>query len=236
MRRTVVEDNSEALMESTDKSDLPELERRVVSALERAAATERAPARLRARIEADRPRAASVARRSTALYGATFSGAVAVVALLIVLVLPAGTPGGPSVSQAASLAVRGPTSPAPGPDPRAPATRIDQEVGRVYFPNWFDQGLGWAAVGQRIDQLRGRRAVTVYYQGHGTRIAYTIVSGRGLPPPKGSVIHKGAERLRTMSVDGRLAVTWRRAGHTCVLSGMGVTADQLELLAAWPHH
>jgi hypothetical protein len=36
-----------------------------------------------------------------------------------------------------------------------------------------------------------------------------------------------------MSVNSRLVVTWRRAGHTCVLSGMGVTADELEQLAVW---
>jgi hypothetical protein len=150
--------------------------------------------------------------------------------------VPAGTPGGPSVSQAAGLAVRGSTSPAPGPDPRASWTRLEQNVGRVYFPNWADPRLGWAAVGQRSDQLRGRRAVTVYYEGRGTQIAYTIVSGPGLPPPKSTVVHIGTERLRTISVDGRLVVTWRRAGHTCILSGMGVTADELEQLAAWRYH
>jgi hypothetical protein len=217
-------------------SDLPDSEQRVVSALQRVAVAERAPDGLRARIEADRPRAAAVARRRTAFYGGTFAGALAAAALLVVLLLPAGTPGGPSVSEAAALAVRGPTSQGPGPDPRAPWTRLEQNVSRVYFPNWADPRLGWAAAGQRTDQLRGRYAVTVYYQGHGTQIAYTIVSGRGLPPPKGSVIHKGGERLRTSSVNGRLVVTWRRAGHTCVLSGMGVTADELEQLAAWRYH
>lgn len=205
----------------------------MVTALERAAVTERAPARLRARIEADRPRAMSVARRRMALYGATLASSAAVVLVLVVLLLPAGTPGGPSVSEAATIAVRGPTGPGPGPDPQAPLAKLEQSVGRVYFPNWAYQGLGWAAVGQRSDQVRGRQMVTVYYQSHGTQIAYTIVSGRGLPVPAGRVVHKGADRLRTLSVDGRLVVTWRRAGHTCVLSGMGVTAAELERLAAW---
>ncbi len=205
----------------------------MVAALQRAAATERAPASLRARIEADRPRAMAAARRRMALYGGTLASSAAVILVLIVLLLPAGTPGGPSVSAAATIAVRGPTGPGPGPDPHFPMARLQQSVGRVYFPNWADQGLGWAAAGQRTDQLRGRRMVTVYYQGHGTQIAYSIVSGSGLPVPAGTVVRKGAERLRTLSVDGRLVVTWRRAGHTCVLSGMGVTADQLEQLAAY---
>jgi hypothetical protein len=223
-------------MESIGKSDLPDPELRVVSALRQAAATERAPERLRARIEADRPRAAAVARRRTALYGGAFSSAAIAVVLLVVFLLPAGTPGGPSVSEAAALAVRGPTSQGPGPDPRAPWTRLEQKVGRVYFPSWADPRLGWAVAGQRSDQLRGRYTVTVYYQGHGTQIAYTIVAGPAVPQPKGRVIRKGAERLRTISVNGRLAVTWRRAGHTCVVSGMGVTADELEQLAAWRSH
>jgi hypothetical protein len=218
-------------MESTGKSD-PEVERRVVAALHRAAVTERAPAELRARIEADRPRAAAVARRRMAVYGAALAGSTAVVLALIVLLLPAGTPGGPSISEAATIAVRGPTGPAPGPDPRAPVARLQQSVSRVYFPNWAYQGLGWAAVGQRSDQVRGRRVITVYYQSGATQIAYTIVSGPGLPVPAGPVVRKGDERLRTLSFDGRLVVTWRRGGHTCVLSGMGVTADELQQLAA----
>jgi hypothetical protein len=205
----------------------------VVAALQRAAATERAPARLRARIEADRPRAMAVARRRIALYGGTVASSLAMVLVLVVLLLPAGTPGGPSISEAATIAVRGPTGPGPGPDPHAPLARLAQRVGRVYFPNWGYQGLAWAPVGQRSDQLRGRQMVTVYYQDQHTQIAYTIVSGPGLPIPGGTVVRKGAERLRTLSVNGRLVVTWRRAGHTCVLSGMGVTADQLEQLAAW---
>jgi hypothetical protein len=220
-------------VESTGKSDFGELERRVVAALHRAAMTERAPARLRTRIESDRPRAAVVARRRMTIYGAALASSTAVVLALIVLLLPADTPGGPSISQAATIAVRGPAAPAPAPDPRAPVQRLAQSVGRAYFPNWAYQGLGWAAVGRRTDQSHGRRMVTVYYQRHSTQIAYTIVSGPGLPVPSGPVVRKGGERLRTLSIDGRLVVTWRRAGHTCVLSGMGVTADQLEQLAAF---
>src|SRR5438067_10670566 len=90
-------------VESTGKSDLPELERRVVSTLQRAAAAERAPAGLRARIEADRPRAAAVARRRMAAYGLTLAGSMAAAVVLIVLLLPGGTPGGPSVSEAATI-------------------------------------------------------------------------------------------------------------------------------------
>jgi len=39
--------------------------------------------------------------------------------------------------------------------------------------------------------------------------------------------------VRTLILDGRLVVTWRRAGHTCVLSGTAMPAAQLQRLAAW---
>ena len=33
--------------------------------------------------------------------------------------------------------------------------------------------------------------------------------------------------------DGEPAVTWLRGGHTCVLTGSGVSEDELLELAAW---
>jgi hypothetical protein len=38
--------------------------------------------------------------------------------------------------------------------------------------------------------------------------------------------------FRTLRVDGRLAVTWRRNGHTCVLIGGAPGAELLDL-ASW---
>jgi hypothetical protein len=39
--------------------------------------------------------------------------------------------------------------------------------------------------------------------------------------------------LRTLKLGGRVVVTWRRAGHTCVLSGASVPPGELQQLAAW---
>jgi hypothetical protein len=33
--------------------------------------------------------------------------------------------------------------------------------------------------------------------------------------------------------DGRMVVSWYRSGDTCVLSGSGITAAELQKLAAW---
>jgi hypothetical protein len=39
--------------------------------------------------------------------------------------------------------------------------------------------------------------------------------------------------LQTFTFHNRLVVTWRRAGHTCVLSGAGISTRELSKLAAW---
>lgn len=217
---------------SPDRSALYERERRVVELLHEARRAERAPARLRARIEADRPSSRTLARRRAGYSGA-LAGVLAVAALALVLVLPSGTPGGPSLSQAAAIAGRGPAQPAPAPDPSAPAAQLGRNIQDVYFPNWSTK-LHWWAVGQRTDRVGGRIAVTVYYQRRGERVAYTIVGVPALAQPSARVSYLNGVQLRTLTLGGRLVVTWRRAGHTCVLSGgQGASAAELQRLAAW---
>jgi anti-sigma factor RsiW len=217
---------------SPDLRALYERERQAVDALHRARATDRAPAGLRARIEAERPSSAVRTRRRLT-YGAAFAGAIAAVALAIVLILPSGTPGAPSVSQAAALALRGPAFAAPVPDPRAPNARLKQDVQEVYFPNWT-HSFGWTAVGQRVDRINGRIAMTVYYRGpRGHLVAYTIVQAPALKQPAASISTVHGTVLRTLKLDGRWVVTWRRNDHTCILSGAGVQPSVMQTLAAW---
>jgi hypothetical protein len=210
---------------------LYERERWVVDALRQARATERAPAALRARIEAARPSGAARARRRL-VYGGGVVAALAAVVLALVLALPSGTPGAPSVSDAAALAARGPAEAAPAPDPNMPGARLHQRVGDLYFPNWTSR-FGWQAVGARTDKLGGRTAVTVYYRGKDDTIAYTIVRGPPLPEPSVKATNRDGTEFRTLRLNDRLVVTWRRGGDTCVLSGAGVKAAELQKLAAW---
>jgi anti-sigma factor RsiW len=216
---------------SPELSALYERERRVVEMLHHAAVTDRAPARLRARIEAERPKPAARARRRFG-YGSALAGALAAVALALALILPNGTPGAPSVSDAAALASKGATLPAPVPRPGEPAGTIGDGLQDVYFPDWKVH-FHAVAVGQRTDGLGGRPAVTVYYRWKGKMVAYTIVSLPALSQPSANVTHKHGVALRTLSVDGRTVVTWRRAGHTCVISGPGLSTSDLQRLAAW---
>jgi hypothetical protein len=215
---------------SIELRKLYERERHVVDLIRRSQAEVRAPASLLARIHSEvgpRPRV-----RLRPVYGGALVAALAAVVLTLTLVLPAGTPGAPSISQAATLALRGAVSPAPGLDPSDPTGKLSRRVGQVYFPNW-DSTLGWRAVGQRVDHLNGRLAVTVYYGWHGRRIAYTVLAAPALTQPPAAVSVVDGTELRTLHHGGRLVVTWRRAGDTCVLSGAGVSAGELARLAVW---
>jgi anti-sigma factor RsiW len=185
----------------------PDVERRVAASPELTASLERqrraikavhagaaqAPAGLRARIE----RPPSPPRRRPRAIALGLAGVAAAV-LLALLLLPG--PEAPSVAEAAALAARPPTAAAPE---RLPA------VEGVRFPHW-EQRFDWRAAGVRSDRLGGRRATTVYYRYDGHQIGYTIVGGGALGSRSG---------FHSLRIGGRAVVTWRRRGHTCVLSG-----------------
>lgn len=213
-------------------SDLYQRERYVVELLHQARAADRAPAALRARIEAHQAARQSRAGRRWR-YAAALAAASAAAAAAFASLVPGGETGGPSIAQAATLAARGPAQPAPAPSPSHPQTELAVSVDRVHFPNW-SWHLGWRAIGQRRDTLSGRLAVTVYYQRHGLRVAYTIVDDPALPQPPAHVIDLSGTKLRTLTANYHtVIVTWRRAGYSCVLSSTGVPASQLQALGAW---
>jgi anti-sigma factor RsiW len=222
----------ELIARSPELRERYERELRAVRALG-ALRADRAPERLRARIEAERgrPRGRTWPRLGLG-YGTALAGAVVVAIVAIVLLLPAGTPGAPSVSQAASLAQRGAAFPAPLPGGKRPDLTLARDVQEVYFPNWSAL-FGWRAVGQRVDHLNGRLAVTVYYARQTKRIAYTIVSAPALKVPSATSRWLDGTELKSFVMGERQVVTWQRAGHTCVLSGDGVSPAELSRLASW---
>jgi anti-sigma factor RsiW len=152
----------------------------------------------------------------------TAAGAAA--AVLLVLVLGPGTPG---VDQVIALAERAPVaavSAGGGP-------LLADEVEGVHYPDYFEK-FGWKAVGRRDDEVDGRDVTTVFYEKDGRRVAYSIVAGDPLEEPAGEDIEAEGTRLRRAG-DGN-AVTWRRQGHTCVMSGDdGVALDEIAELAGW---
>jgi len=171
---------------------------------------------------------ASPGRGALAGLPGAMAGALAV-ALLAIALLPGG-PAAPSLSQAAALSSRGSEGPAPTPDPDDPGVKLDENVDDVYFPNWSST-LGWRPTGIRRDVLTLHRAVTVYYSYGAERLAYTILSSPALAQPAAAVTEENGTTVRTLRLRGRLIVTWRRHGSTCILTGSHVSAAQLRQLA-----
>lgn len=204
------------------------------------AASEQAPAALRARLELmGKPRATRArarprfAVRSLGLARFIPAGAVAVAAVVAVLVVTLG--GGvsePTVAQASVLATRPAVAPAPTHQSHSPTLTRLTAAGLPY-PYWDDR-FGFTAVGMRQDRLNGRPATTVFYKSGNQRVAYTIVAGSALPVgarTHGSV-HNGVA-VRTLHAHGMRVATWLRNGHSCVLVSKNVPFSTLVSLASW---
>jgi hypothetical protein len=194
-----------------------------------AVAQTQAPLALRERLETARTRPAQ--RRRFAL-GGSLAGVMATAAAAILLA-SGGSAAGPSFAQAAELSRLGPTGAAPAVDSRDPRL-LRQSVDGVTYPAWYKK-FGWRASGVRKDHLHGRDAVTVYYESDAhVRIGYTIVGGGAIKEPAGPASVEHGERYVMLHRAGRSLVTWRRSGHTCILSGPGsLPGKRLVQLAAW---
>jgi len=204
---------------------------RGLALVQAAVAQTRAPLSLRERLEADRERARPQRRRWT--LGGSLIGAVGALALAIVLATGGGTTA-PTVAQAAQFAVLGPAAPAPAVDSAHPGL-LKRSVGGVQYPSWQDE-FPWKASGVRTDTIKGRNSATVFYDNPaGDRIGYTIVDGKALDEPSGQkTLDQGDEHYVVLRSGDRTIVTWRRGGHTCILSGPSkVPTDRLLALASW---
>ncbi len=189
-----------------------------------------APASLRARIEAETVSPPPRARRRRLALGGALAGAVAAAALAAVLIVPSGG-GSPTVVEAARLS-EGPATGSVGVDSYNPKL-LSADVEGVPFPNWRGE-FGWRQDGTRSDELDGRTARTVFYEQGGKRVAYTIVSGKGIPAPDGSrPATRNGVHLHALAGEERRVVTWWRGGRTCVLSSTDVGDHKLIKLASW---
>jgi anti-sigma factor RsiW len=134
------------------------------------------------------------------------------------------------VAEAAQLAARPPTAPAPRSGDAA-GTSLALDVDGVAFPDLL-RAFGWRTVGVRHDRVDGRDATVVHYEKGARRIAYVIVAGSGLARPSGDETTRDGVPYQTLQVNGRTAVTWRRDGRTCILIG-GAPRDELLALASY---
>jgi hypothetical protein len=189
--------------------------------------------------------------RRLVVAGALATAAIAAIAALTVgLAGHAGERGRiaqPTVPQAARLGLAKATLPAPNASPTDAAV-LDRSAGGISFPNWRPQ-LGWQASGARSDRLRGHTVTTVFYEpaagGSASqnaeagsqrdygRVGYAIVEGSALPIPGGRTTTSHGIAFHTLRADGATVLTWRRAGHTCILVAKDVSSRALMRLATW---
>jgi anti-sigma factor RsiW len=154
------------------------------------------------------------------------AGAIAATLAVVMLI-----GGGPGIEDVAAAAERPPTAKvAPVP---AESKLLRERVADVRFPNYAGK-FGWKAVGTRTDEIQGRATRTVFYEKGGRRIAYSVVSGAALDEPEAAdrATVEGTV-IRALRAQGREVVTWRRRGHTCVLSSKDVPRSELLALAGW---
>jgi anti-sigma factor RsiW len=180
--------------------------------------------------EQARPRARVKRSRRRLALSLSAAGALAAVVAAILILNLSGGPTGPSVADAAQLAVKPPSGPAPAVV--AGGRELEAVVQGLPFPN-FARPFGWHAVGVRYGRVGSRPATVVYYAKAGHEVAYVIVGGAALRPSAGGQqTTLAGVRFQTLPLQGRLAVTWQRGGHTCVMIGSATRAELLKL-ASW---
>ena len=228
------QDVERALAESPELQDELRAQSYAVDAV-RATEDVRAPAALRARVElahpVERPRRM---RLAVAAVGVA-SGAAAVALAL-------GSSGGapepapvasaPTAADTAVIGRRAPVAAVPAADENS-ATLPGPRAASLRFPYWQDH-FGWKAIGTRHDRVEGRPATTVFYRRRDQTVAYTIVGGA--PLEVGGAARRtvlAGTVLDTFTAHGRRVVTWRRRGHTCVLSSTSAPDSAMQRLAAW---
>ncbi len=159
--------------------------------------------------------------------------AAAVVVVLVLVLTTGGSTNAPTVLQASGAGLRTATGGAPAESAHNPHLLAVSAVG-IPYPYWGGK-LGWKAVGARTDTVGGRAVTTVFYaNSRSQRIGYSIVAGPALAVPAGSasVPHQGVG-FHVISHANPTIVTWREAGHTCILTARGVSTGTLIRLATW---
>jgi len=173
-------------------------------------------------------------RSSIALRLAPVGALAAVAAVVVALLVGSSGSTAPTVPQTARLALRPATQPSPAEDASKSGLLV-RSVDGIAFPYW-EHALGWRTSGARTDQIAGHTATTVFYTPvaatGGTRVGYTIVAGGALPIPDAPTITRHGIRFRVLTDNGATVLTWRRAGHTCILAARGVAAGTLAHLAS----
>jgi anti-sigma factor RsiW len=180
----------------------------------------------------ERPRRLRPAGAAVAVVTAV---AAAAVGALVLPALPGSEQAAPTLAAATALGARSITSARPVSRPstgKGHPMLAGVGVEGVRYPDWRRE-YGFRAIGSRTDRLGSRRATTVFYVKGGRRVAYTVLSGGPVNIPRGSRPVRWKGKLRhVFTANGRVAVTWQRRGHTCIVSGHGLRRHVLVKLTA----
>lgn len=189
----------------------------------------KAPESLHAVLDEQRRRAVRKPRRRLRFgLGYALPATVALAAALAIVLLTGGGSTGPSLQQTVRLTLAAATYPAPT---ERNASTLDATAAGIPFPYW-QQTVGWRAVGYRTDRLGGREIQTVFYGSrHGRRVGYAIVGGPAVPVGQGRTVTIGGVPYHFLHQGSATLVTWLRSGHTCVIAGRGVSEATLLRLA-----
>lgn len=215
-------------------SERPSTENELVELLR--SIDEPAPERLHQRVSelvdgaaTRRPKRRPLGLRLGLAGGGLIAGGVAA----IVLALSGSSSTPLTLQQETALTLRPATLTAPAENMSA-RTQLNVSVDGVPFPYW-EEKFGWRASGARRDTVAGHTVQTVFYTAKGgARIGYAIVSGTPAPAVSGGVVRwRDGTPYRLVNVGGVQVVTWTRGGRRCVVSGRGVSAQDLLRLASW---
>lgn len=189
----------------------------------------KAPESLHALLDEQRRRADRKPRRRLR-FGLAYAlpATVAVAAALATVLMTGGGSSGPSLQQTVRLTLAAATYPAPS---ERDASTLDATAAGIAFPYW-QQTVGWRALGYRTDRVGGREIQTVFYGSrHGRRVGYAIVAGPAVPVGQGRTVTVGGVPYRFLHQGSATLVTWLRSGRTCVIAGRGVSEAMLLRLA-----
>lgn len=218
----------ERVAQSPELSALFAEQKRAVATVRRL--DDQAPLALRERIETMRERGAPK-RRKARRFGVlgALTTAAACLAVAVAVIVGSGA-SGPTLAKASAFTFQ----PATGPAPMHTSDgTLNRNVDGVPYPYWQAE-YGWRASGSRVDKIDGRTATTVFYNKGKHRIGYTIVTGEPvkLPGSADKMVRKGIV-FHLAPLHGATVVTWERRGHSCILSGVGVSKHELLKLAGW---
>jgi hypothetical protein len=189
-----------------------------------------APDSLRRWVDEQSRAAAPARRRRHRRMTFAVPAVAAVAAAVIAVIMIAGNNSGPTLDQTSHLAT---ASAVAGPPAIARGNPVVLNISNagIPFPNW--EPINWRPVGARVDRIRGRTIVTVFYKApQGYRVGYAIVDGAPIKVSGGVTKWSDGVRYTFVSFGSTRAVTWEREGHTCVIAGHEINDQTLLHLAS----